>query len=151
MQVKGKIMNQEVVSLIDSKSTHNFLDSTKLPALQLQLDTSKILEVKVANGSIIKTLGVYHGFVILIQGNRIVVDFNVLHWEGGGGGAMQWFLVHWFLQGLHPSRSTLLDADKLFGNFVKKGLVLHIETISTSSPSQPPTNCCTVRFAGSIF
>ena len=92
MQVKGKIMNQEVVSLIDSKSTHNFLDSTKLPALQLQLDTSKILEVKVANGSIIKTLGVYHGFVILIQGNRIVVDFNVLHL--GGGGAMQWFLVH---------------------------------------------------------
>ena len=92
MRVNGKIMNQEVVSFIDSKSTHNFLDSTKLPALQLQLDTSKILEVKVANGSIIKTLGVYHGFVILIQGNRIVVDFNVLHW--GGGGAMQWFLVN---------------------------------------------------------
>ena len=84
MRVNGKIMNQEVVSFIDSKSTHNFLDSTKLPALQLQLDTSKILEVKVANGSIIKTLGVYHGFVILIQGNRIVVDFNVLHWGGGG-------------------------------------------------------------------
>ena len=88
MRVNGKIMNQEVVSFIDSKSTHNFLDSTKLPALQLQLDTSKILEVKVANGSIIKTLGVYHGFVILIQGNRIVVDFNVLHFWGGGGWAL---------------------------------------------------------------
>ena len=59
--------------------------------------------------------------------------------------------TQWFLQGLHPSQSTLLDADKLFGNFVKKGLVLHIETISTSSPSQPPTNCYTVRFAGLIF
>jgi len=42
-----------------------------------------------------------------------------------------------FLQGLHPLGSTLLDADKLFGNFVKKGLVLHIEVVSTLSPSQP--------------
>jgi len=82
MQVKGRIMNQEVVSFIDSRCTHNFLDFTELPALQLQLDTSKILEVKVANGSIIKTLGVYHGVVILIQGNRFVVDFNVLHLGG---------------------------------------------------------------------
>ena len=136
------------------------------------MDTSKILEVKVANGSIIKTLGVYHGVVILIQGNRFVVDFNVLLW---GGYVVvlgtQWLCtleeISWdfklltmkfsyldkrvFLQGLHPSGSTLLDADKLFGNFVKKGLVLHIETISTSSPSKPPTNCYTVRFAGLIF
>ena len=54
------------MSLIDSGSTHNFLDAAELPALQLQLDTSKIMEVKVADGSIIKTLEVCHEAVILI-------------------------------------------------------------------------------------
>ena len=56
MRIKGKIKNQEVVSLIDSRSTHTFLDATMLTSLQLQLDTSRILDVKVADGTITKTL-----------------------------------------------------------------------------------------------
>ena len=58
MRVKGRIKNHEIVSLIDSGSTHNFLDVVELHTLNLPLDTSQILEVKVANGNIIKTLGV---------------------------------------------------------------------------------------------
>lgn len=61
MRVKGRIKNHEVVSLIDSGSTHIFLDAAEMPTLHLQLDTPQILEVKVANGSVIKTLGVCHG------------------------------------------------------------------------------------------
>ena len=57
MRIKGKIKNQEVVSLIDSGSTHTFLDATVLPSLQRQLDTTQILDVKVADGTITKTLG----------------------------------------------------------------------------------------------
>lgn len=82
MRVEGRIKNHEVVSLNDFGSTHNFLDATKLPTLHLQLDTSQILEVKVADGSVIKTLGVYHGVSISIQGYKFVVDFNVLHFGG---------------------------------------------------------------------
>lgn len=82
IRVKGRIKNQEVVSLIDSGSTHNFLDAAELPALQLQLDTSQILEVKVADGSIIKTLGVCHGVTIFVQGYKFVADLNVLHLGG---------------------------------------------------------------------
>ena len=53
MRVKGRIKNREVVSLIDSGSTHNFLDATDLDNLRLPLDTSQTLEVKVADGSIV--------------------------------------------------------------------------------------------------
>ena len=82
MRVKGRIKNQEVVSLIDFGSTHNFLDASVLPSVHLQLDTSQILEVKVADGTIIKTLGVCHGVTLSMQWYRFIVDFNVLHLGG---------------------------------------------------------------------
>ena len=81
--MKGRIKNHEVVSLIDSRSTHNFLDATELFTLNLPLDTSQILEVKVADGNIIKTLGVCHGVTVIIQRYKFVVDFNVLQMGGG--------------------------------------------------------------------
>ena len=58
MRVRGRIKNREMVSLIDTRSTHNFLDASNLDNLRLPLDTSQILEVKVADGSIVKTVGV---------------------------------------------------------------------------------------------
>ena len=91
IKVKGKIKNHEVVSLIDSRSTHNFLDIAELHTLNLPLNTSQILEVKVADDNIIKTLGVCHGVTIIIQWYKFVMDFNVLHLGGGGG--VQWSLT----------------------------------------------------------
>ena len=70
------------LSLIDSGSTHNFLDAAELLTLNLPLDTSQMLEVKVVDGNTIKTLGVCHGVTIIIQGSTFVVDFNVLHLGG---------------------------------------------------------------------
>ena len=52
-RVKSRIKNQEIVSLINLGSTHNFLDAAMLLNLNLQIDTSLILEMKVANGSVI--------------------------------------------------------------------------------------------------
>ena len=43
MRIKGRIQNHDVVSLIDSRSTHNFLDVVVLLVLHLHLDTSQIL------------------------------------------------------------------------------------------------------------
>ena len=82
MRVRGRIKKQEVVSLIDSGSTHNFLDASMIPRLQLQLDTSRVLEVKVVDGTIIKTLGSCQGVSIIIQGYQFVIDFNILHLGG---------------------------------------------------------------------
>ena len=72
MRVKGRIKNHKVVSLIDFESTHNFLDAVELLTLNLQLDTSQILEVKVVDGNTIKTLGVCHGVAIISKGLHLL-------------------------------------------------------------------------------
>ena len=68
MKVRGKINGYWVTILINTSSTHNFLDASVLLRLQLQLDTSRVLEVKVADGTIIKTLCSCPGVTITIQG-----------------------------------------------------------------------------------
>ena len=158
MRVKGRIKNQEVVCLIDSRSTHNFLDASVLPFVHLQLDTSQILEVKVADGTIIKTLGVCHGVTLSVQGYRFIVDFNVLHL----GGCEVVLGTHWlstlgeinwdfhlltmkfvylgkvvFLQGLRPSDSTILEADRFLNDSARKGLVLQLSPANSATAIQP--------------
>nr|XP_023922229.1 uncharacterized protein LOC112033677 [Quercus suber] len=128
MRIKGRTQNHDVVSLIDFGSTHNFLDAAVLPVRHLHLDTSQILEVKVANGTIIKTLGSCHGVTITFQGHRFVLDFNVLHLGG---------CERVFLQGLQLTSSTISDADKLFSESTRKGLVLQITAINPFSSVQP--------------
>ena len=82
MRVRGRIKNREVVSLIDSRSTYNFLDASNLDNLRLPFDTSQILEVKVIDGSVVKTFRVCHGVTFFIQGYKFVLDLNVLHLGG---------------------------------------------------------------------
>ena len=55
MRVKGKVNSVSLVILVDSGSTHNFIDATVVSVLHVPVDESQILEVKVANGDIIKT------------------------------------------------------------------------------------------------
>ena len=52
--------------LIDSGSTHNFIDAALVSKLHIHVDTSQILEVKVANGAVIKTQGVCKAVPILM-------------------------------------------------------------------------------------
>lgn len=47
----GCINHQHVIILLDSSSTHNFLDPTILPKLFLPIDTTVQLQVRVANGA----------------------------------------------------------------------------------------------------
>ena len=158
MRIKGRIQNHDVVSLIDFGSTHDFLDAVVLPVLHLHLDTSQILEVKVADDTIIKTLGSCHGVTVTLQGHRFVLDFNVLH-LGGCEVVLgtQWLrtlgVINWdfqlltmkflylgkrvFLQGLQPTSLTISNADKLFSGSRRKGLVLQITTINPFSSVQP--------------
>ena len=160
MRIKGWIQNHDVVSLIDSGSTHNFLDVAVLPVLHLQLDTSQILEVRVADGTVLKTLGSCHRVTITLQGHRFVVDFNILHLGGcevvlgtqwlSTLGVISWdfhlltmrFLYRGksvFLQGLQlVASSTISDANKFFGGSTRKGLVLQINATDSVASIQSP-------------
>ena len=145
-RVRGRIKNHEVVALIDSGSTHNFLDVSELNMLNLHLDTSQILEVKVVHGSVIRTLGICHEVTLAIQGSKFVMDLNVLHL----GGCTVVLGTHWLsilgdinwdfklltmkflylgnrvlLKGLHPKGSVFSEADRFFNDSAtRKGLVL---------------------------
>ena len=65
--------------------THNFIDTTLIPNLQIPVDVSQILEVKVANGEIIKTQGLCKDVPVFIPGLIFLVHLHVLP------GAMTWF------------------------------------------------------------
>ena len=78
MTVKGKINGHWVTILIDTGSTHNFLDTAILAILQLSLDPTLTFEVKVANGATIQTQGVCTNVRVSVQGHAFVVDLNVL-------------------------------------------------------------------------
>ena len=69
MRVLGQIRGHWVVILLDTGSSHNFLDFTFVQTLSLPLDTIRILEVRVANSALIKTKGECRDVSISIQGN----------------------------------------------------------------------------------
>ena len=82
MGVMGRIRHRCFVILIDSGSTHNFIDATLVSQLYLHVDTSQILEVKVANGDLIKTQGVCEKVLIWLQGHKFLVHLHVLPMGG---------------------------------------------------------------------
>ena len=155
MRVKGKVNGSRLVILIDTGSTHNFVDASLVTSLQLRVDVSKVLEVKVANGSIVKTLGFCSSVPVCIQGVKFCIQFHVL--ALGGCGAVlgtQWLStlgeIKWnfkllticfcygnqqvLLQGLNPSSgSSLMDCKQFFKVPVKKGLLLQIASVEAGA------------------
>lgn len=69
MRVKGKVRGKSVVILMDSGSTHNFVDPSLFSQLHIHVDGSQILEVKVANGEVVRTHGLCKDVHIDLQGH----------------------------------------------------------------------------------
>lgn len=82
MRVMGRIKHKSLVILIDSGSAHNFIDTSLLPQLHIPVDTSQILEVKVANGDVIRTQGLCKEVPIFLQGHQFLVQLHVLPMGG---------------------------------------------------------------------
>ena len=66
MRVLGRIKKKYFVILIDLGSTHNFIDIYLVPQLHIPMDTTQLLEVKVANGDVIKTQGLFRDEVLVM-------------------------------------------------------------------------------------
>ena len=155
MRVMGKVNGSGLVILIDTGSTHNFVDASLASGLQLRVDVSKILEVKVANGYVVKTQGFCCSVPVCIEGVKFFIQFHVLSLGGcdvvlgtqwlSTLGEIQWnfkLLTMCFyyedqkalLQGLTPSLgSSIMDCKQFFKVPVKKGLLLQIASVKASA------------------
>ena len=152
-----------MVILIDSGSTHDFLDVALWKVLQLPISTQDCFEVKVANGTVLKIEKVCLDVQLKIQGTSFGVDLNVLPLGGRDVvlstqwlyslGPIQWdfkaltmqfvyFGKLVLLQDLTPSVSTFQDGNRFFKPIVKKGFVLQI--VSCSSPLLAVQQCSAI-------
>ena len=69
MRVKGRVKTVSLAILVDSGSTHNFIDAAVVSVIHGPVNESQILEVKVANSDTIKTQGLCKEVPVCIQGH----------------------------------------------------------------------------------
>ena len=135
-----------MVILIDSGSTHNFDDPSLFFQLHIPVDSTQILEVKVANGEVFRTHSLCKDVPIDLQGHQFLVQLYVL--PMGGCDLIigtQWLstlrIIQWdlklltmcflygqrpvLLQGLKGAKGTLIqDEVQFLKEPIKMGLVL---------------------------
>ncbi|XP_062173762.1 uncharacterized protein LOC133879249 [Alnus glutinosa] len=111
MRVVGFIRGQMVVILIDSGSTHNFLDPSIIKKTQLSIMSHTRITIKVANGDTIQSEGQCSDVSLKVQGVILTTEFYILS-----------------LGGLNSAGLTVEDSPKFFKNasVSAKGLVLQM-------------------------
>ena len=82
MCMKGRVKNQSLVILVDSGSSHNFMNQAMVKRLNCEVQTIAGLNITVANGEIMKTQGMCRGVVLEVQGFKQVIDFFILPLQG---------------------------------------------------------------------
>ncbi|TQD70724.1 hypothetical protein C1H46_043741 [Malus baccata] len=121
MKINGLVLNCPAIFLVDSGSSHNFIDISLVKKLKGHLDTSHPFTVKIANGGSLTSTGCLAQVSIRIQHYAAVLDFYALPL----GGCDIVLGVQW-LRTLGP---VLWDFDKMIMQFV-----IGTTTFSISSP-----------------
>ena len=83
MRVVACVNGHKEIVLIDTNSTHNFLDSKLANSLKLLIGTTSC-GVKVANGEVIRTIGECRAIKFKMQVLNLEVNFNLLNLGGYG-------------------------------------------------------------------
>lgn len=78
MRVKGRVGSQWVIILIDSGSTHNFVDPAILNRVSVPMIADEKVRVKVANGEMVNSEGKVLGVNVHIQGINVTIDLFML-------------------------------------------------------------------------
>jgi hypothetical protein len=78
MRVSGYLGNLKVVILIDSGSTHNFMDAALIHKLQLLINKASVVKVQVANGEVIVSEGKCDGVKVTVQEQSFTFDSYVI-------------------------------------------------------------------------
>ena len=76
MQVQLSINGYDFLTLLDSGSTHNFIDSDTTVDLNLQCTSApNSLKVEVANGDQISNVGIYNNLPVQIDTESFIIDY----------------------------------------------------------------------------
>lgn len=78
MRLSGLAHGCSVVILVDTGSTHNFLDPLIAKKAGLKIGNDQLIEVRVANGDRMSSEGMEEGLDLKVQGNQFVTDFFLL-------------------------------------------------------------------------
>ena len=78
MRIVGQLKNKTVIFLIDSGSTHNFIDEAIVSKLALTINREKKFQVMVANREKIECVAQCRALTINIEGYPVIVDFYIL-------------------------------------------------------------------------
>jgi hypothetical protein len=156
MRLVGSLRNQRVVILLDSGSTHNFLDPTVLRRAPLSVAVGVTLKVRVANGATVESEGLCQSVSLTLQGHSFTTDFYLIPLAGCDVvlgvawlrtlGPILWDFTLMtmafeqdrqsiILQGLAPSGFTLEDGASFLRSSpsCNKGFLLHLWSGSPSS------------------
>ncbi|GJU54013.1 uncharacterized protein Tco_1227727 [Tanacetum coccineum] len=82
MQVRGQILQKMVTVLVDSGSTHNFVNSEFAKRVGLPIETNEKFKVKVASGESLTSGGQCKQVSLHVQGVHLITDFYLLALEG---------------------------------------------------------------------
>jgi hypothetical protein len=82
MRIIGVLRNQQVVILIDSSSTHNFVDAKLAEVLGIISTSGDAIKVRIANGQIISSPGKNQNLTLKMQGNLYKMDLYILPLAG---------------------------------------------------------------------
>ena len=82
MRVTTKIGKYPLTPLIDTGSTHNFLHESFVKLAGLQTESNSSLQVVVANGERLRSLGLCREVSLSLHNPQFLVDFYLIELEG---------------------------------------------------------------------
>ncbi|KAJ1381359.1 Retrotransposon gag domain [Sesbania bispinosa] len=82
MQLQAKVSGVNVLVLVDSGSTHNFLHEGLIPSLGLEVLKRSGLQVYVANGERVPSMGICRSVSFMVANDIFQADFYTIPLEG---------------------------------------------------------------------
>uniref|UniRef100_A0A2N9GT95 Ty3 transposon capsid-like protein domain-containing protein n=1 Tax=Fagus sylvatica TaxID=28930 RepID=A0A2N9GT95_FAGSY len=120
MRVIAIVNGQTTVVLLDTGSTHNFMDGTLAKTLKLPIDGESNFGVRVANGQVIRTLGECKEVKFKMQGLHLKLTFNLARI------GRIWHRNKVWLQGLKEKPNLIQGSKDFKGKATMKGLLFQI-------------------------
>ncbi|KAL5776574.1 hypothetical protein ACOSP7_009500 [Xanthoceras sorbifolium] len=125
IRLRGKVRNKEITILVDSGSTHNFLDPNTAKLIGIEVEETETLWVTVGGGGEISSNAKCHSFSWTMQGISFTTEMRLL--------ALGSYNAILGMQWIREIGSIMLDAKQLSMNFMKEGKWVSLQGIKAEN------------------